>query len=159
MDLWRISKFVSLSGEGGLHYAGRWNSIGSPVVYLAASPPGALIEILVHLELDEDDFPPNYTLLRVSVPASLRISTLRITKGDSWKTNLALTRRLGDEWLKSQRSALARVPSAILPNTFNYLLNPLHKDVHRIRIVDTLSAAFDPRLLKSSKKNPSSSKS
>ena len=73
-------------------------------------------------------------------------------------SNLALTRKLGDTWLKSQRSALARVPSAILPKTFNYLLNPLHKDAHRIRIADALRAAFDPRLLKSSAGNPSSPK-
>jgi RES domain-containing protein len=148
MDLWRISEFALLNGEGGLHYSARWHTAGSLIVYLAASPPGALIEILVHLELDEDDLPPIYTLLHIAVPDKLRISSLKVPEGDTWKEDQTLTRKLGDAWLKSHRSALARVPSAILPNTYNYLLNPLHKDAHRIRIVDSQPAAFDPRLLK-----------
>ena len=150
MDLWRISEYISLDGEGGRWADGRWNSAGNPVVYLAASPPGALIEALVYLELDEDDFPPIYTLLRITVPQSLSIYTMRVPTGNDWMTTPALTRKLGDAWLKSQRSALARVPSAIVPNTFNYLLNPLHKDAHRIRIAESLRAVFDLRLLRTS---------
>lgn len=148
MDLWRISEYVSLDGEGGRLADGRWNSAGNPVVYLAASPPGTLIEVLVHLELDEDDFPPTYTLLRISVPDSLPVHTIRVPTGDSWKSTRALTRNLGDKWLASHRSALARVPSAIVPDTFNYLLNPLHPDAVRIRIADTMHAIYDPRLLR-----------
>ena len=150
MDLWRISEYISLDGEGGRLADGRWNSAGNPVVYLAASPPGALIEALVHLELDEDDLPPIYTLLHITVPQSLSIYTMRVPTGNYWMTTPALTRKLGDAWLKSQRSALVRVPSAIVPNTFNYLLNPLHKDAHRIRIAESLRAVFDLRLLRTS---------
>jgi RES domain-containing protein len=147
MNLWRISEYLSLDGEGGRLANGRWNSAGNPVVYLAASPPGALLEVLVHLELDEDDFPPSYTLSRIAVPQSLPIYTIRMPAGGGWKTNPTLTRRLGDAWLKSQRSALARVPSAIVPDTFNYLLNPLHKDASRVRIAESQRAVFDPRLI------------
>lgn len=146
MDLWRISTFPTLDGEGGRLYAARWNSVGAPIVYLAASPPGALIEILVHLDINETTLPPTYTLLRIAVPDKLRIPSLKVPEGNTWKEDETLTRKLGDAWLKSQRSALARVPSAILPNTFNYLLNPLHKDAHRIRIAESQSAIFDPRL-------------
>ncbi len=148
MDLWRISKFPTLDGEGGRLYAARWNSIGAPVVYLAASPPGALIEILVHLEIKANNLPPAYTLLRVSVPDKIRVPALKVPEGNAWKEDEVLTRKLGDTWLKSQRSALARVPSAILPNTFNYLLNPLHKDAPSIHVAESQSATFDPRLLK-----------
>lgn len=148
MDLWRISEYISLDGEGGRLAAGRWNSAGNPIVYLAASPPGALIEALVHLELDEDDFPPTYTLLRITVPRSLAIYTMRVPAGNAWKMTPALTRKLGDAWLKSQRSALARVPSVIIPNTFNYLLNPLHKDTHSIRVAESQQATLDPRLIR-----------
>jgi RES domain-containing protein len=148
MDLWRLTLHPSLDGEGGRLYAARWNSAGLPVVYLAASAPGALIEVLVHLELDERRLPPSYVLMRVSVPDSLGILSLRVPAGDDWKANVVLTRRLGDAWLKSKRSALARVPSAILPDTFNYLLNPLHTDAASIAIVDSQSAVLDPRLLR-----------
>lgn len=146
MDLWRLTEYPSLDGEGGRLYSARWNTAGAPIVYLAASPPGALIEILVHLELGEPELPPTYTLLRIAVPDRLSIPTLRVPKGEAWKTDVTLTRKLGDAWLKSRKSALARVPSSILPATFNYLLNPLHPDSARIKIAQAHSAILDPRL-------------
>jgi RES domain-containing protein len=148
MDLWRISNHLSLAGEGGRRAPARWHSAGSPIVYLAASPPGALIEVLVHLEIKDKTLPSTYTLLRVTVPDKLLIPALKSPKGDAGKEDEALTRKLGDAWLKSRRSALARVPSAIIPNTFNYLLNPLHPDASLIRIAASVRAVYDPRLLK-----------
>ncbi len=148
MDLWRISRFHSLSGEGGRLYAARWNSAGNPVVYVASSPAGALVEILVHLELGDDEPPPPYTLLRIAIPSRLRASTLRVPAGEAWKSDLTVTRKIGDNWLASQRSAIARVPSVILPHTHNYLLNPLHPDANDIRIVESEPFNFDPRLVR-----------
>jgi RES domain-containing protein len=147
LELWRISNHQSLSGEGGLRYSARWHTAGRPIVYLAASPAGAMIEILVHLELSEDELPPAYTLLKVEAPANITIEELRVGKED-WKTNLAVSRGIGDEWLKSAKTALARVPSAILSDTYNYLLNPLHSDAKHLRIVSTVKANFEPRLLR-----------
>ncbi len=148
MELWRISRFASLDGEGGRLAGARWNSAGLPVVYLAASPAGALVEILVQLELAEDELPPNYKQLRVAVPDALHISQLRVPAGEAWKADAAATRKVGDAWLRSQRSALARVPSALLPHTFNYLLNPLHPDAGRVKIAETLDLKLDSRLLR-----------
>jgi RES domain-containing protein len=146
MDLWRISRFHSLSGEGGRLYPARWNSVGNPVVYLASAPAGALIEVLVHLELGDDEPPPSYTLLRVSTPPRIRISTLRVPTGEAWKSDPTATRKIGDAWLASIRSAIVRVPSVILPHTHNYLLNPLHPDAKGMRIVESEGFEFDPRL-------------
>jgi RES domain-containing protein len=146
-DLWRISNHRSLSGEGGLKYAARWHSAGRRVVYLAESPAGAMIEVLVHLEL-EDELPRGYTLLRVGVPDELHREEINVPKSDAWKSNHHLSRGLGDEWLAKRTTALARVPSAILPNTWNYLLNPLHRGAELIQIVGSTRAEFDPRLLK-----------
>jgi RES domain-containing protein len=117
------------------------------MVYLAGCPPGALIEILVHLELNQLELPPSYLLLHISAPDRLNISDLSVPEGEAWKDNEAVTRKLGDAWLKLRRSALARVPSAILPDTFNYLLNPLHPDALRIAIAKVHSAPLDARLL------------
>lgn len=146
-DLWRISNHRSLDGEGGRRFSARWHTSGAPIVYLAASPPGALLEILVHLELTETALPPTYTLLRVAVPTDLQIPTLKVPSGTAWKSDATITRKLGDTWLKSQRTALARVPSAILPDTWNYLLNPLHPEASKIKIAATTSGILDPRLL------------
>jgi RES domain-containing protein len=147
-ELWRISNHRSLTGEGGLRYSARWHTAGRPVVYLAASPAGAMIEVLVHLELQEDELPPSYTLLGVEAPNNLATEEIRISGGRDWKANLSMTRSLGDEWLTGAKTALARVPSAILPNTFNHLLNPLHRDAKQLRIVSVTKANFDPRLLR-----------
>lgn len=145
--LWRISNYQSLSGDGGLHFSARWHTAGSRMVYLAESPAGAMIEMLVHLELDETDWPRSWHLMQVECPSDLSVETLKPVPAKSWKTSLATTRRLGDEWLRSGRSVLARVPSAILPETWNVLLNPDHPESQQVRIVRMIRAEYDPRLL------------
>ena len=146
-DLWRISNHRSLSGEGGLKYSARWHSAGHRIVYLAESPAGALIEVLVHLELDEADLPPAYTLLRVTVPNGIATTSLKTPRGNAWKSDLTVTRSLGDQWLSQGETALARVPSAILPKTMNLLLNPMHADAQQLTIAEAIPASFDSRLL------------
>lgn len=145
--LWRISNYQSLSGEGGLLYSARWHTAGLRIVYLAESPAGAMIEALVHLELDKTDWPRSYHLMQAEYPEGLRMETLKPTPAKTWKTSLAATRKLGDEWLRARRSALARVPSLILPETWNFLLNPDHSDAKQLWIIRTIRAEYDPRLL------------
>lgn len=66
MILWRISNHADLRGIGGLKAAGRWHSRGRPVVYLAESQPGALLEVLVHIDVTRvENLPTHYTLLKV----------------------------------------------------------------------------------------------
>ena len=148
--LWRISNHADLSGEGGLRYSARWHTSGLPIVYLAGSPAGAMIEILVHLELSEDNIPLHYQLLEVSLPDDLVIEELkpetRLHQAE-WKLDLACTRSIGDTWLRARSTAIAKVPSAILPETWNYLLNPLHPRMPDVTIVKSTSALYDPRLL------------
>lgn len=147
--LWRISNHENLSGAGGLRYGARWHSAGSRIVYLAESPAGALIEILVHLELDQFELPDTYKLLRVSVPAEIQAEDITGWERDKrWKQRLRLTRALGDAWLHATRTALAKVPSAVMPSTWNYLLNPDHPDARKMKIVDVTPARFDPRVLR-----------
>jgi RES domain-containing protein len=147
-ELWRISDFRDLSGEGGLRHGARWHTAGHPIVYLAESAPGALLEVLVHLEVEDNDLPRPYNLLRVTVPTDIVVERPRIPENDTWKHDIPVTRAIGDEWLTSGRSALAEVPSAIMLGTRNYLLNPSHTDAGRIQIAEVLSAEFDPRLLR-----------
>jgi hypothetical protein len=81
MDLWRISKYRSLSGEGGRLFDARWNSAGHPVVYLADSPAGAVLEVLVHLELQGKQQPPPYTLLHITAPDGVMIHDIKVPSG------------------------------------------------------------------------------
>ena len=146
LSLWRISGYNALSGEGGLYYSARWHTAGHRIVDLAESPAGALIEALVHAELNERSWPRLYDLMQIAVPDDLEVETLKVLAGKDWKEFSSISRALGDEWLRSKRTALARVPSAIMPNTWNFLLNPEHPAAAKIRIVETTRAEYDPRL-------------
>jgi RES domain-containing protein len=147
-SLWRISNYHSLSGDGGLQFSARWHTAGRPIVYFAESPAGAMVEALVHLEFDEQDWPRSYQLLQADYPEKLRVETLNPGGSRDWRTNVAVTRKLGDVWLRSGRSALARVPSAILPATWNVLLNPGHDEARQVRVARTVRAEYDPRLIR-----------
>jgi RES domain-containing protein len=146
--LWRISDYLDLSGEGGRKAGARWHTAGSRIVYLAESPMAALVETLVHLDVDPEDTPDFYTLLKVSVPNDLPVQSLDPASGSEWKQNLELTRSIGDAWLASLKTAVARVPSVIAPHTWNYLLNPLHPEAAQIQIVEVIRERFDNRLFR-----------
>ncbi len=149
MFLWRISNYADLSGIGGLKASARWHTRGRRIVYLSSSPPAALLEILVHLELDEGHLPRSYKLLEVEVPEDVSIEKLEnwTTLPKDWPKKQAVTRRLGDQWLDRNSSALLDVPSALAPHTRNFLLNPLHKDAALIMIISISRQRFDRRLL------------
>ena len=147
-SLWRIGNRQTLSGEGGLRYAARWHSAGRPIVYLAESPAGALIEVLVHLELEVPELPARYMLLRIAVPPELAMKSIDVPPGENWRNDLLVTRQLGGAWLASGASALARVPSVILPETFNVLLNPLHAAAAQVSVVESTPVLLDHRLVR-----------
>jgi len=147
MRLWRISDFANLSGEGGLFASGRWHSRGRRVVYLSDYPASALLEVLVHLEVDADDLPDSYQLITVEVPDEVAFDRIEIgTLPASWAHNLDATRPLGDRWLADGYTALLWVPSAIIPVASNWLLNPAHPDCAKLSVAEVTRMSFDPRL-------------
>jgi RES domain-containing protein len=146
--LWRISDYIDLSGEGGRKAGARWHTAGSRIVYLADSPMVAIVETLVHLNVDPEDTPDFYNLLKVSVPDGFAVESLDPPAGSDWKQSIELTRSLGDVWLRSAKTVLARVPSAIAPHTWNYLLNPEHPDAAKVQIVEIIKERFDNRLFR-----------
>ena len=147
MRLWRISNFASLSGEGGLRASGRWHSSGRRVVYLSDHPASALVEVLVHLEVDVEDVPASYQLLAVDFPDELTVDSIaKDALQPDWRTKIVATRTLGDRWLDAGKAALLRVPSAIVPYASNWLLNPAHGDAAKAVIAETIHAPFDARL-------------
>ena len=152
MRLWRISNHADLSGEGGRVVGGRWHSRGRPVVYLAEHPALALVENIVHLEIDPDDLPDTYQLIEVDLPDDVETEELdadKLTKTNAnWRTNLAFTRGLGDAWLSAGRTALIRMPSVVLPSSINLLVNPAHADARQARIVSTTRPPYDRRLFR-----------
>jgi len=149
MFLWRISNHERLDGRGGLLASARWHTRGRAIVYLAASPAGALVEVLVNLELDAARLPGSYTLLKVEAPDDVQLRRIELASlPEGWANDLTISRNRGDEWLAGGESALLEVPSAILPDTFNVLLNPHHADAQRIRVVWQRAYPYDRRFFK-----------
>jgi RES domain-containing protein len=148
MLLWRISNHRTLDGRGGLETSARWHTQGRPIVYLAESVAGALLEVLVHLELSPVRLPKSYRLLKVEAPDDISIETLRAADlRENWADDETLTRTVGDQWLPSKRTALLRVPSAIVPETLNLLLNSAHEEARRMKIVSHREYPWDLRLI------------
>ena len=149
MRLWRISDYADRSGEAGLRISGRWHSRGRKVVYLADHPASPLLEVLVHLEVDREDLPDTYQLLAIDVPDDLRFESIEENQlAPGWRGDGTLTRGLGDRWLNENRTGLLRVPSAIVPFAWNWLLNPAHPDSSKLSIAGITRALFDARLFK-----------
>jgi RES domain-containing protein len=149
MRLWRGSKFADLSGQGGLRVSGRWASLGSRIVYLSDHPASTLLETLVHLEVDSEDFPDTYQLLAIDIPDDIPFDTVEEGQlAPGWKDDQALTRSLGDAWLRKKQTALMRVPSAIVPASVNWLLNPAHPESALAQIAEIIRAPLDARLFR-----------
>jgi RES domain-containing protein len=145
--LWRISAFPDLTGRGGLYASGRWHRVGQPVVYLAESPAGAMLEVLVHLEVDPEDLPDNLRLMRIEAADTICEQASEPALPEDWRDRQDMTQQSGTAWLTRGDSALMRVPSAIMPHTHNWLLNPLHPQAETLSlIVETLE--LDGRLFK-----------
>jgi RES domain-containing protein len=147
MRLWRISAHADLSGEGGLLASGRWHTRGNRIVYLTDHPASALMEVLVNLEVDPEDLPDSYQLLAVDLADSVLFESIGPDQlAADWRDQLRVSRDLGDVWLRENRTLLLRVPSAIVPFTTNWLLNPAHEHAASAQINEIIRAPFDRRL-------------
>ena len=145
MQLWRISRYADLSGEGGRIAGGRWHSRGRPILYAAEHPAGALVEILVHL--DRDLLPDHCQLITLAAVPTLAVPEVAESSlPPGWSSNPAFTRPIGDAWLQQRASLLLRVPSVILPDTWNMLVNPAHPDIATLRIEKLQAFPLDRRL-------------
>ena len=134
------ARYDSLDGVGGLYVKGRWHSRGRPIVYLAEHSALALLEIVANMDRPLLAL-PEYVLLDVEVPEGILIE-----RADWVQADEAICRRFGDDWLSPGRTALCRVRSVIVPDGFNFLLNPDHPDAASIRIVRRGRLPVDPRL-------------
>lgn len=152
VSAWRLVKAkladTAFSGLGARNFGGRWNSPGTAVVYVSDSASLAMLEILVHVQ--SPVLLRRYVMFEVKFDESL-VRTIRPqTLPRSWRKSpppLA-GQQIGDAWVAAGSSAVLKVPSVIVPDGWNYLLNPTHADFMSIVIGHKLPTKFDPRLLK-----------
>jgi RES domain-containing protein len=154
MRVWCIShrQYANnpLDGEGSRLYGGRWGSPGTRIAYASESIPLAILETFVHF--DSDLIPDDLVLIAVDIPDDIGIGESLLTAfPDNWQNHPAPPelQELGDTWISEGTSVVLRVPSAICPETSNYLINPAHPDFGWITCHIERPFTFDPRLLKS----------
>ena len=151
MILWRLTKArcaqTAFDGEGARLYGGRWNSPGRAVVYLAGSLALAALEILVHVRSQAEL--EGYVKIRVEASEDLVGTVEALPK--NWQQGRAPdeTRAIGDTWLRAGETPLLRVPSVIIPEEYNYLLNPQHPRFSDLTVGEAEPFSFDPRLRES----------
>ncbi|HEU0078456.1 MAG TPA: RES domain-containing protein [Longimicrobiaceae bacterium] len=149
MRLWRIARsaYPALDGEGARIAGGRWNSKGIPIVYTAGSRALAALEVLAWT--DPEDVPSDYEMVEIDVPegASLEVVDPGQLPPDWRKPRNQACRAVGDAWASAGRSAVLQVPSALIPEEPNFLINPRHSEAAGIRRVVSRPFSFDPRLL------------
>ncbi len=151
MELFRISqeKYAEdLSGNGARLYGGRWNSEGLFAVYTSSTRSLALLETLAHTPakmLNEKV----YMLITFSVPDTLYPEVLdrsMLTAGWDAPDTRPLTKKLGDKFLKAKSSVLLAVPSVLIREELNFVINPLHPEMKKLKLVNKRRINFDSRI-------------
>jgi RES domain-containing protein len=119
------------------------------VVYTSGSLSLAALELFVHVDIDI--VPADLVAIPADIPDSLAIDTVRVgSLSKEWRRYPApdALKDIGTTWVARGSRAILAVPSAVIPEERNYLLNPAHQDFRRIRIDKALPFQFDPRMWK-----------
>ncbi len=136
---------LAFNGKGGLRYAGRWNNAGVLIVYTATTPSLALLEIFVH---SRQLLTKSLSLFAADVPDDLIETLSPVPKDWNLRPPSATSRDAGTKWLQSNRSVGLLVPSAIVPQEANCLLNPAHPDFSLEWVAGPFDFPLDSRLQK-----------
>ena len=149
MLLYRITsaKYADdLSGNGARLYGGRWNSEGKPMLYLASSRSLAVLESLAHLVAT--NIPNELVMITIEAPDDFLEIPEKILP-DNWNEypEQHIVKQIGNSFLQRNEHLLLKVPSALVPEEFNYLLNPLHPKAGKVKIIKKAPFNFDGRLL------------
>lgn len=150
MLLYRIAREAyarDLSGEGARIHGGRWNLPGHACVYTAMSRSLAMLEFRVHLN-NVSQVPPDLRLITLEVPSRPMTEIDAALVSAQWRNYPppAECVRYGTSELIKQESLLIKVPSAIVPEEFNVIINPAHRKMREVKLVDCLPLILDPRL-------------
>ena len=139
MRAWRLCRepYADLNGEGARLYGGRWNTPGRPLVYAASTAALAVLEIRVHLDLPPELLPNDFVLVTIDL-GDLVVEDI---------SGIAVDQQaFGDAWIRERRTPVLRVPSVIVPEDSNVLVNPGHPAAASVRVVGQRRFEFDRRL-------------
>ncbi len=135
----------ALDGTGARLYGGRWNSPGVSIIYTAESLALCCLELLVHL--------PSYEILQEYVYITVHFTSDLVVNAElveGWNSRPVAhcSQAIGDRWVNDGRFPILKVPSVVVPEGWNYLLNIAHPDFAKIKTGPPVAMTFDPRLNK-----------
>ena len=152
MKIWRICKQrfakTAFSGEGAKRVGGRWNSRGMPVAYCSENLSLAALELLVHIEIQDN--PPDLVAIPALIPEELEVEILTPEElPEDWRRvdGHGELKAQGDSWMTSEATAVLQVPSVVIPEEANVLLNPNHPEFTEVDIGIPKEFSFDDRLV------------
>lgn len=153
--VWRIAtegityRADDMTGAGAAKDGGRWNSTGHSMVYSSESISLACLETLVHIN---STLPLNRYLVAIDIPQAIWESRETLIPGSlvGWDAEPAglTSSEYGDKWLDSKRTLIIQVPSVIVPEEHNVLINPLHVDASKLAVKKIRKWLYTPRLKK-----------
>jgi RES domain-containing protein len=148
MIVYRISNQLykeDISGNGAAINGSRWNSKNIRMLYTGQYISLSILESLVHLR--EIDIPAKQYLLSIQIPddefKGIRFSKLKV----NWQRHINYTQWIGDQFITNNMELILKVPSAIVSQENNFLINPLHRDFKKVKIISTELLELDKRLL------------
>jgi RES domain-containing protein len=142
-----------LSGEGARLHGGRWNHAGTPIVYTSQSLSLAVLEYLVNVSIV--DLPDDLVYVEIDVPNKIKRTNVRFKDlPENWRTfpGSEELKDIGTEWASRGSTLVLVVPSVVIPSEHNYLFNPKHRLIDRIKVLSVEPFALDPRLREDSSK-------
>lgn len=150
MRVYRLSRkkySKELSGKGAAISGNRWNSKGTEIIYTAESRALAMAEVLVHLTLAT--LPRDFMMLEIDIPKNISIEELSLENlPRNWNSHppSSETQKIGDQFIQELKNCVLKVPSAVVPGDFNFLINPFHNEFKEITIIDSKDFPFDYRI-------------
>lgn len=148
MIVYRISNAIyknDISGTGAKLNGARWNSKGIPMLYTAEHISLAVLEMLVNTNFK--DYSIELDLLFIQLVIDTPAAEIKLSKlKTGWKEDIFYTQFIGDEFIKQNHSLLLKVPSAVISDEYNFLINPLHAGFKKVKLIKTKSFWPDKRL-------------
>jgi len=152
MIVYRITKreHAALDGMGGLYGPGRWHKKGNLVIYTSEHASLAAWEKIVHVTSFEN-LPENLLLVKIEIPDGIEVQSVPesvlVRAWDSFPFILE-TLDFGTSFLRKNEHLALKVPSVVIPDEYNIILNPLHPDIRDCKVISTLPFEFDKRISK-----------
>ena len=154
VTLWRIGADTpgyeahDKTGKGAETSGGRWNRVGMPMLYTSTSRALACLETVVHLAgkaLPLNRYLVKVTVLTTAWEAAIVVDPAKLVGWDAEPVGKA-SLDWGTNWAGAKSTLLARVPSIIVPEESNVLINPAHPDAKLVRSAKVRRWVYDGRL-------------